>query len=116
MRFAFSSNTKCLVTACRVISRCSHNSLNVCPFSSRNSSSNFLRLGSARALKTASISHSLCNHSVACQARHFSYICVMSFLDLEQLPFVGMSYELLGEKQGAPFSAYIVNAKPGQGP
>jgi quercetin dioxygenase-like cupin family protein len=40
----------------------------------------------------------------------------MSFLDLEQLPFVGMSYEFLGEKQGAPFSAYIVNAKPGQGP
>jgi mannose-6-phosphate isomerase-like protein (cupin superfamily) len=40
----------------------------------------------------------------------------MSFLDLEQLPFVGMSYEFVGEKQGAPFSAYIVNAKPGQGP
>lgn len=42
--------------------------------------------------------------------------CVMSFLHLEQLPFVGMSYEFVGEKQGAPFSAYIVNAKPGQGP
>jgi mannose-6-phosphate isomerase-like protein (cupin superfamily) len=41
---------------------------------------------------------------------------VMSFLNLEQLPFVGMSYEFVGEKQGAPFSAYIVNAKPGQGP
>jgi quercetin dioxygenase-like cupin family protein len=40
----------------------------------------------------------------------------MSFLDLDQLPFVGMSYEFLGEKQGAPFSAYLVNAKPGQGP
>jgi mannose-6-phosphate isomerase-like protein (cupin superfamily) len=40
----------------------------------------------------------------------------MSFLNLEQLPFVGISYEFLGEKQGAPFSAYIVNAKPGQGP
>jgi quercetin dioxygenase-like cupin family protein len=40
----------------------------------------------------------------------------MSFLDLEQLPFVGMSYEFHGEKQGAPFSAYIVKAKPGQGP
>jgi mannose-6-phosphate isomerase-like protein (cupin superfamily) len=40
----------------------------------------------------------------------------MSFLDLDQLPFVGMSHEFLGEKQGAPFSAYIVNAKPGQGP
>jgi quercetin dioxygenase-like cupin family protein len=32
------------------------------------------------------------------------------------LPFVGMSYEFVGETQGAPFSAYIVNAKPGQGP
>jgi len=40
----------------------------------------------------------------------------MSFLSLKQLPFVGMSYEFHGEKQGAPISAYIVNAKPGQGP
>jgi quercetin dioxygenase-like cupin family protein len=40
----------------------------------------------------------------------------MSFLKLEHLPFVGMSYEFVGEKQGAPFSAYIVKAKPGQGP
>jgi mannose-6-phosphate isomerase-like protein (cupin superfamily) len=40
----------------------------------------------------------------------------MSFIDLEQLPFVGMSYEFVGETQGAPFSAYIVKARPGQGP
>lgn len=40
----------------------------------------------------------------------------MSFLNLEQLPFVGMSHEFVGETQGAPFSAYIVTAKPGQGP
>jgi quercetin dioxygenase-like cupin family protein len=40
----------------------------------------------------------------------------MSFLDLEQLPFVGMSHEFVGQRQGAPFSAYIVTAKPGQGP
>jgi mannose-6-phosphate isomerase-like protein (cupin superfamily) len=40
----------------------------------------------------------------------------MSFLNLEQLPFVGMSYEFHGEKQGAPFSVYIVQAKPGEGP
>jgi len=39
----------------------------------------------------------------------------MSFINLEQLPFVGMSHEFHGEKEGAPFSAYIVNAKPGQG-
>jgi mannose-6-phosphate isomerase-like protein (cupin superfamily) len=40
----------------------------------------------------------------------------MSFTSFEQLPFVGMSYEFAGETQGAPFSAYIVKAKPGQGP
>ena len=40
----------------------------------------------------------------------------MSFLNLERLPFVGMSYEFVGEKQGAPFSVYVVKAKPGQGP
>src|SRR2546423_2569451 len=40
----------------------------------------------------------------------------MSFINLEQLPFAGMSHEFVGEIQGAPFSAYIVNAKPGQGP
>jgi quercetin dioxygenase-like cupin family protein len=41
---------------------------------------------------------------------------IMSFMNLEQLPFVGMSYDFVGENHGAPFSAYIVNAKPGQGP
>jgi len=40
----------------------------------------------------------------------------MSFIDLEQLPFVGISHEFVGETQGAPFSTYIVKAKPGQGP
>ena len=40
----------------------------------------------------------------------------MNFLDFEELPFVGMSYQFHGEKEGAPFSAYIVNAKPSQGP
>ena len=40
----------------------------------------------------------------------------MSFTHFEQLPFVGMSHELVGETQGAPFSAYIVTARPGQGP
>jgi mannose-6-phosphate isomerase-like protein (cupin superfamily) len=40
----------------------------------------------------------------------------MSFINLEELPFVGMSHEFIGETQGAPFSAYIVTAKPGQGP
>ena len=40
----------------------------------------------------------------------------MSFTNIEQLPFVGMSREFHGEREGAPISAYIVNAKPGQGP
>lgn len=40
----------------------------------------------------------------------------MSFLNLDQLPFVGMSYDFIGETNGSPVSAYIVNAKPGQGP
>jgi quercetin dioxygenase-like cupin family protein len=40
----------------------------------------------------------------------------MSFTNLQQLPFKGMSYEFHGEKQGAPISAYIVNAPPGKGP
>lgn len=40
----------------------------------------------------------------------------MSFIDLEQLPFIGMSHEFVGETEGAPFSAYIVKAEPGQGP
>ncbi|MEY2520597.1 MAG: hypothetical protein QOF24_2356 [Verrucomicrobiota bacterium] len=40
----------------------------------------------------------------------------MSFLNLEQLPFVGMSYDFVGENHGAPFSAYLVKAEPGQGP
>ena len=40
----------------------------------------------------------------------------MSFINLEDLPFVGMSHEFVGETQGAPFSAYVVEAKPGQGP
>jgi quercetin dioxygenase-like cupin family protein len=47
---------------------------------------------------------------------HFVYIPGMSFINLGQLPFVGMSYEFVGKKQGAPFSAYIVEAKPGEGP
>jgi quercetin dioxygenase-like cupin family protein len=40
----------------------------------------------------------------------------MSFISLAQLPFVGMSHEFVGESQGAPFSAYIVEARPGKGP
>lgn len=40
----------------------------------------------------------------------------MSFINLEQLPFAGMSHEFVGETHGAPISAYIVHAKPGQGP
>src|SRR3954470_8406382 len=54
MRFAFSRIFKCLLTAWRVISNRSHKSASRCPFSRRNSSSNFRRLSSASALKTSS--------------------------------------------------------------
>jgi quercetin dioxygenase-like cupin family protein len=40
----------------------------------------------------------------------------MSFIHLDQLPFVGMSSEFHGNKHDAPISAYVVKAKPGQGP
>jgi quercetin dioxygenase-like cupin family protein len=39
----------------------------------------------------------------------------MTFTNLARLPFQGMSYEFVGKKEGAPISAYIVNAKPRQG-
>lgn len=40
----------------------------------------------------------------------------MSFLHTDELPFVGMSHEFHGVKEGAPISAYLVNAPPGKGP
>jgi quercetin dioxygenase-like cupin family protein len=40
----------------------------------------------------------------------------MSFLNLEQLPFVGMSHQFVGETHGAPLSIYFVSASPGRGP
>lgn len=40
----------------------------------------------------------------------------MSFLNVDELPFAGMSAEFVGERHGAPVSAYIVSAQPGQGP
>ena len=40
----------------------------------------------------------------------------MSFLNIEELPFKGMSHEFHGERHGAPISAYIVSAPPGKGP
>ncbi len=40
----------------------------------------------------------------------------MSFLNVDRLPFAGMSHEFVGEAHGAPFSAFVVAAKPGQGP
>ena len=40
----------------------------------------------------------------------------MSFLNLDELPFVGMSHQFHGEKHGAPISTYFVQAPPGKGP
>ena len=36
----------------------------------------------------------------------------MAFLTLDQLPFVGMSYEFRGEKEGAPFSSSLSLRNP----
>src|SRR5437868_15320236 len=97
------------------MSRCSHNSLNVCPFSLRSSSSNFLRLAVASALKTASITDIMqLNGSMSTEA--FQVSSVMSFLNLEHLPFVAISYEIAVEKQSAPITTYMVTAKPAQSP
>jgi len=49
-----------------------------------------------------------------CHSSPVTYL--MSFTSLEQLRSFGMSYEFVGEIHCAPISAYIVNAKPGQGP
>jgi hypothetical protein len=49
---------------------------------------------------------------LVCRSRPQAVWTSMSFISLEQLPFVGMSHEFVGETQGAPFSAYIVKAKP----
>ena len=40
----------------------------------------------------------------------------MSFVNLNQLPFAGMSHEFIGEEHGAPISIYFVNAPPDRGP
>src|SRR3954469_6831887 len=58
---------RCLVTACRVIARCSHSSPSVWPFLANSRSSNWRRLGSASALNTLSMA-TICNQLVACQA------------------------------------------------
>jgi mannose-6-phosphate isomerase-like protein (cupin superfamily) len=40
----------------------------------------------------------------------------MSVINREDLPFVGMSHEFVGEKHGANISFFLVNAPPGRGP
>jgi mannose-6-phosphate isomerase-like protein (cupin superfamily) len=40
----------------------------------------------------------------------------MSVIDREDLPFVGMSHEFVGEKHGVNISFFLVNAPPGGGP
>jgi quercetin dioxygenase-like cupin family protein len=72
----------------------------------------FISCSKRRRAKSNDIELSLCWFD-----RQFHVISgMMSFLELGQLPFVGMSYDFVGENHGAPFSAYLVNAKPGQGP
>jgi mannose-6-phosphate isomerase-like protein (cupin superfamily) len=40
----------------------------------------------------------------------------MSVINREDLPFVGMSHEFVGEKHGVNVSFFLVNASPGCGP
>jgi hypothetical protein len=40
----------------------------------------------------------------------------MSVINREELPFVGMSHEFVGEKHGVSISFFLVNAPPGRGP
>ena len=40
----------------------------------------------------------------------------MSVINREELPFVGMSHEFVGEKHGVSISFFLVNAAPGRGP
>jgi len=67
-----------------------------------------------RSYAKRSVNRGLLAKNSICVILHLDYR--MSFTNIEQLPFVGMSREFHGEREGAPMSAYIVNAKPGQGP
>src|SRR5499427_5544981 len=60
---------RCLLTACRVMSRRAHSSLKVWPSCARSRSRSFLRLASASALNTSSMA-TICNHLVACQGQN----------------------------------------------
>src|SRR6516164_2433837 len=60
---------RCLLTACRVISRRALSSLKVWPLCARSRSRSFLRLASASALNTSSMA-TICNHLVACQGQN----------------------------------------------
>jgi len=68
----------------------------------------------ARSYAKRSVNRGLLAKNSICVIIHLDYR--MSFTNIEHLPFVGMSREFHGEREGAPMSAYIVNAKPGQGP
>ena len=67
-RFASSSIARCLVTACRVMSRCSQSSPSVCPLSRVQPSSKLAaaRVGQRLEHLVESMA-ALCNHLVACQ-------------------------------------------------
>ena len=46
-----------------------------------------------------------------------SVVCLfMSVINREELPFVGVSYQFVGEKHGVSVSFFLVNAPPGRGP
>src|SRR5260370_4656874 len=66
-RPASSSNLRCFMTPKRVIGSRPSRALKVCPSSSNNLSSSFLRVGSASALNTSSMPATIRDHLVTCQ-------------------------------------------------
>src|SRR5450759_851546 len=67
-RPASSSCLRCFITPKRDISKRSSSALNVCPSSRKSSSSRLRRVGSARALNTASTPTNIGDYLVTCQS------------------------------------------------
>src|SRR5262249_4361564 len=73
-RLAAASTSRCWVVDCRAIAMPSHSSPSVCPLRSRSRSSSSRRVGSARALNTASTATTLCRQIPAYQLCAVGYV------------------------------------------
>src|SRR5687768_8776083 len=98
-RFASSSCCRCCDTAWRVISMCSQSAISVWPFSRCSRSSRRLRVGSASALKTLSISKDLG--------------CLVPVVDLDVVrvgrTFPGFQKRLQAHQKHPPLGAAMVH-------